>query len=98
MTQDPREAWQRLQRSIQQRGRAGFGGGFPAGNAGKIFGPGIIAVVIGGFILSNSLFNGISLFDWPCNASLLMQCSGRGSQSYQIHENKWCEERNLQRR
>jgi len=59
MAQDPREAWQRLQRSIQQRGRAGFSGGFPGGNAGRIFGPGIIAVVIGGFILSNSLFNGM---------------------------------------
>jgi len=57
MAQDPREAWQRLQRTLQQRGRAGFSGGFPGGNAGKIFGPGIIAVVIGGFILSNSLFN-----------------------------------------
>lgn len=97
MAQDPREAWQRLQRSIQQRGRAGFSGGFPGGNAGKIFGPGIIAVVIGGFILSNSLFNGISCYITGHAAySLLMQCSRRWSQSYQIHENKWCEERNIQ--
>lgn len=59
MSQDPREAWQRLQRSIQQRGRAGFGGGFPGGNAGKALGPGVILLVIGGFIVSNSLFNGM---------------------------------------
>ena len=58
MAQDPREAWQRLQRTLQQRGRAGFSGGFPGGNAGRAFGPLAIVLVIGGFVVSNSLFNG----------------------------------------
>jgi hypothetical protein len=97
MAQDPREAWQRLQRTIQQRGRAGFSGGFPGGNAGKVFGPGIIAVVIGGFILSNSLFNGILPYTTVHAAwTWLTYLSRRWSQSYQIHENKWCEKRVIQ--
>jgi len=58
MAQDPRETLQRLQRMLQQRSRAGFGGGgMPGGNMGRILGPGVVALVIGGFILSNSLFN-----------------------------------------
>lgn len=58
---DPRETWQKLQNAIQQRGRGGFGagGGFPAG--GKAFGGAglLIALGLGGYVLSNSLFNGM---------------------------------------
>ncbi|EFQ99011.1 prohibitin-2 [Nannizzia gypsea CBS 118893] len=56
---DPRETWQKLQNAIQQQGRRGFGagGGFPAG--GKAFGGVgvLIALGLGGYVLSNSLFN-----------------------------------------
>ncbi|KAF3480331.1 prohibitin-2 [Arthroderma uncinatum] len=53
---DPRETWQKLQNAIQQKGRGGFGG-FPAG--GKAFGGAglLIALGVGGYVLSNSLFN-----------------------------------------
>lgn len=57
MAQDPREYLQRLQRTLQQSGRQGFAGGMPGGSAGKILGPGVIALVIGGYIISNSIFN-----------------------------------------
>jgi len=56
MAQDPREAWARLQRSLQQRS-AGFGGGFPGGSAGRNLVPGVIVLALGGYILSNSIFN-----------------------------------------
>ena len=59
MATDPRETWQRIQRSIQQRGQQGFGGGLPGGNAGRSGIVALIALGIGGVIISNSLFNGM---------------------------------------
>lgn len=57
MAQDPREYMQKLQRAIQQRQSAGFGGGMPGGgNAGRgIFG--LIALGLGAVVISNSIFN-----------------------------------------
>ncbi|DAA78921.1 prohibitin-2 [Trichophyton rubrum D6] len=54
---DPRETWQKLQTAIQQQGRRGFGAGGPAGGraAGGI--GALIALGLGGYVLSNSLFN-----------------------------------------
>lgn len=48
---------QRLQRAIQQRQSAGFGGGMPGGGAAGrgIFG--LVALGVGAVILSNSIFN-----------------------------------------
>lgn len=56
---DPRETWQKLQTAIQQQGRRGFGAGGPAGGraAGGI--GALIALGLGGYVLSNSLFNGM---------------------------------------
>lgn len=57
MSQDPREYMQRLQRAIQQRQSAGFGGGMPGGGAA---GRGIVGLVLlgaGAVIVSNSIFN-----------------------------------------
>ncbi|EFE43774.1 hypothetical protein TRV_01452 [Trichophyton verrucosum HKI 0517] len=54
---DPRETWQKLQTAIQQQGRRGFGAGGPPG--GKAIGGigALIALGLGGYVLSNSLFN-----------------------------------------
>ncbi|KAK2750624.1 Prohibitin-2, subunit of the prohibitin complex (Phb1p-Phb2p) [Myotisia sp. PD_48] len=56
MATDPRETWQRLQNTLQQKGRSGFGG-FPSGP--KAFGGAgaLIILGIGGYVISNSLFN-----------------------------------------
>ncbi|KAK2879375.1 Prohibitin-2, subunit of the prohibitin complex (Phb1p-Phb2p) [Arthroderma sp. PD_2] len=53
---DPRETWQKLQNAIQRRGAGGFGG-FPSG--GKAFGGAglLIAIGVGSYVLTNSLFN-----------------------------------------
>lgn len=57
MAQDPREYMQRLQRAIQQRQSAGFGGGMPGGgNAGRGI-LGLVALGVGAVIISNSIFN-----------------------------------------
>ena len=62
MSQDPREAFNRVQRQLQQRFRGG-GGGMPgpASIGGAV---GIAALVFGGVALSQSLFNGISHFKY----------------------------------
>jgi hypothetical protein len=52
---DPREQFERIQRTLQARGR-GLGGG-AAGPGGRAFG-GLILLAGAGVILSNSLFNG----------------------------------------
>lgn len=57
MSYDPREHFQQIQRTIQQRGR-GFGG-LPGG--GGAAGRGVLALIalgVGGVVLSNSIFNG----------------------------------------
>jgi prohibitin 2 len=59
MAYDPREHLQRLQRTLQQRGGGGGGfGGVPGGAAAGRGVLGLIALGIGGVILSNSIFNG----------------------------------------
>jgi prohibitin 2 len=59
---DPREQFERIQRSLQNRGR-GLGGG-AAGPGGRAFG-GIILLGAAAVVLSNSLFNGLFHFG-PC--------------------------------
>lgn len=56
MAQDPREYMQRLQRALQQRQSAGFGG-MPGGGAAGRGVLGLIALGVGGVIISNSIFN-----------------------------------------
>lgn len=60
MSQDPRETLRRLQQTIQQRTRTGFGGsgGLPAGPQLRSL-AGLILLGVGGYILSNSIFNGL---------------------------------------
>lgn len=61
MASDPRETWRRLQVALQQqRGRGGFGG-MPGGSPrGTIGGMGALVLLgVGGYALSNSLFNGM---------------------------------------
>ncbi|PGH06835.1 prohibitin-2 [Polytolypa hystricis UAMH7299] len=57
MAGDPRETWQRLQQTLQQRKGGGFGGGFPGGK--RALGPlgGLILLGGAGVLISNSLFN-----------------------------------------
>jgi len=57
MAYDPREHFQKIQRTLQQRGGGGFGGGMPGGPAA---GRGLLALVglgVGAVIISNSIFN-----------------------------------------
>ena len=59
MSYDPREHFQQIQRTLQQRRGQGFGG-LPGG--GGASSRGILAVVgvgIVGVVLSNALFNGL---------------------------------------
>ena len=59
MSQDPREAWRRLQQSFQMAQRKGFGGaggGPPRGALGGT--AALIALVGGGILFNNALFNG----------------------------------------
>jgi len=60
MAYDPREHFQKIQRTLQQRGGSGFGGGLPAGGAPAARGIlALIALGVGGVVLSNSIFNGM---------------------------------------
>ncbi|EEP76118.1 prohibitin-2 [Uncinocarpus reesii 1704] len=55
---DPRETWQRLQTALQQRGRGGPFGRMPGGGGRAAGGIGaLIALGLGGYLISNSLFN-----------------------------------------
>lgn len=57
MSYDPREHFQQIQRTLQQRRGQGFGG-IPGGGAA---GRGILALIglgVAGVVLSNSIFNG----------------------------------------
>ncbi|KAJ5605519.1 hypothetical protein N7510_008300 [Penicillium lagena] len=57
MSQNQREAWERLQMMLQQR-KGGFGGGFPSGGGRGGLGVGAIVLVgLGAWAVSNSLFN-----------------------------------------
>jgi len=58
MSQNQREAWERLQMMLQQR-RSGFRGGFPSGGRGGMGVGAIVLVGLGAWALSNSLFNGM---------------------------------------
>jgi prohibitin 2 len=72
MDQDPREAIRKLQQQIQQRTRGSFGGrgGFPGG--APILPIVAIGVLLGGgFIVSNSIFNGRAILEQSCNWNVL---------------------------
>ena len=58
MSQDPRETFKRLQRSLQEQGRRGFGGGLPGGRGAIGGAGGLILLGIAGVVASNALFNG----------------------------------------
>lgn len=62
MARNPKEQWERLQVILQNRaGKGGFrfGGGFPGGGRGGFGATGALIVLgLGGWALSNSLFNG----------------------------------------
>jgi prohibitin 2 len=59
MSQNQREAWERLQVMLSRR-KAGFGGGFPGGGRG---GMGLVGTLVlaglGTYVASNALFNGM---------------------------------------
>lgn len=59
MAQDPRETIRKLQQTLQQRTRGGFGGsgGLPGGAQLRPVAA-LILLGLGGYILSNSIFNG----------------------------------------
>ena len=59
MSQDPREAWRQLQQrfaSAQRKGFGGAGGGPPKGALGGT--AALVALIGGGFLFNNALFNG----------------------------------------
>lgn len=60
MSQNQREAWERLQLMLSKR-KAGFGGGIPSG--GGRGGMGLVGTLvlagIGTYVASNALFNGM---------------------------------------
>lgn len=58
MAYDPREHFQKIQRTLQQRGGGGFGGVPGGGAAGKGL-LGLIALGVGTIVISNSIFNGM---------------------------------------
>lgn len=97
MGQDPREMFRKLQQGLntaQQRGAGGLPGGpkgFFAGTAGLLLlGTGVVVV-------NNALFNGTVVFS---NAGFddlkLTSSSGWWSPSNQIHQDRWCTERDIQ--
>ena len=66
MSQNQREAWERVQVMLQKR-KAGFGG-FPGGGGrGGGFGLAgtLILLGVGGWVASNSLFNGMLVLEFP---------------------------------
>jgi hypothetical protein len=58
MSVDPREQWQKIQQRLQQTSRAGFQGGLPGGGAAGRGFVALVALGLGAFVLSNSIFNG----------------------------------------
>ena len=61
MSQNQREAWERVQLMLQRR-KGGFGGGGGRGGMGLA---GALVLLAGGWAVSNSLFNGM-----PCTIIL----------------------------
>lgn len=106
MARNPKEQWERLQLMLQHRGGRGgfgFGGGFPSGGGrGGGVGVAVLVLAIGGYALSNSLFNGESNYipcAWMIPGDLADFLSSRWwSPCDQILEDRWCEEGDLQRR
>jgi hypothetical protein len=63
MSQNQREAWERVQLMLQRR-KGGFGG-IPGGGRGGGMGlAGLILLGVGGWAVSNSLFNGTLSMRW----------------------------------
>ena len=90
---------QRLELMLKNRGRGGFPGG--GGKGGLPAGAALIVLGLGGWAISESLFNGRSsshrVFTLP-DAGSDLSGSGRWSSRDQILQTKWCEEGDLQRR
>lgn len=63
MSQNQREAWERLQVMLSRR-KAGFGGGIPGGGRG---GMGLVGTLVlaglGTYVASNALFNGMFCYN-----------------------------------
>lgn len=81
--------------------KKGFGG-FPGAGGGSprnLFGGAAGLILLGGgaLLVSNSLFNG-RLFGIYQGDRALTSLSRWWSQGDQIHQNRWCEARNLRRR
>lgn len=95
MATDPREYMQRLQRALQQR-QGGFGGGMPSGGpaAGRGL-VGLIALGIGGVIISNSIFNVDGGHRAIKYTRIGMDVVGYAA-GYLLTECRWCEERHIQ--
>ena len=95
MTQDPKEVWRKLQQrvnSAQQRGTGGLPGG-PRNFFGGVAG---LLLLGGGVVLvNNALFNGIKIVS-TYQRLLLTGSSGRWSSGYQVHEDRWRKERDIQ--
>jgi len=82
MSYDPREHFQQIQRTLQQRRGQGFGGVPGGGAAGR----GIIALIglgVAGVVLSNSIFN----VDGGHRAIKYKRISGVSKEIY--NEGKW---------
>lgn len=58
MSQNQREAWERVQLMLQRR-KGGFGGIPGGGRGGGIGLAGLVLLGVGGWALSHSLFNGM---------------------------------------
>lgn len=101
MAGNPREQWERLQVILQNRARrAGGGGAFRFGMPGGGGAPAaaLAVLMLGGYALSQSLFNGRHFLSVDLGVLMLMQCSRRWSPRHQVLQNQWCEEGDIQRR
>jgi prohibitin 2 len=68
MARNPRDQWEKLQVILQNRGnRGGFGfGGFPSGGGrgGLGLSGALLLLGVGGWAISNSLFNGRNVLNY----------------------------------
>jgi hypothetical protein len=93
MAYDPREHFQRIQRNLQSRGGANFGGG-----AGGPAGRGIVGLVLLAGVVavgSNALFNGMGCTSQTLNKPANALRSRRWSSSNCVFEDRWCQQPNL---